>query len=985
MTVVTDASGNVSFTSPAFTAAVTTGERISATATNLTSGDTSEFSAHIAAAAPNTAPTANDVAASGNEDAAQIAITLTASDAEGPVASFRLATLPANGVLYVDAALTIAAAVGLNYPAVGNVLTLYFVPVTNWNGSTAFQFTATDAGGLDDATPATATIDVTAQNDAPSNTVPASISVTEDVASPISGISIADVDVGAGALVVTLSVPSGTLAATSGGGVAVGGSGSGTLTLAGTLTDLNAFLALPSVSFSTAPGATAPVILTIATNDQGNTGAGGAQSDTDTITLAVVPVNDAPQGADATVSTPEDTAYVFGLADFAFSDPGDTPANGLAAVRIASLPLVGTLTLNAVAVLVGDLVSVADIGAGLLVFTPVAGASGVPYASFTFQVQDDGGVAAGGVDLDPTPNTLTINVNAVNDAPVANDDTATVAEDSGANTLNVLANDSILPDAGETLTITGVTQGAGASVAIVGGTTVTYTPNADFFGADSFTYTISDGNGGTATATVSVTVTPANDPPQALNDAATVGEDSGASAIDVLLNDSILPDAGEILTITGVTQGASGSVAILGGGTSVTYTPNPGYSGPDSFTYTISDSNGGTATTTVNVTVSAVNDPPTANDDTATVAEDSGANTIDVLLNDSILPDTGETLTITGVTQGASGSVAILGGGTSVSYTPNADFFGPDSFTYTISDGNGGTATATASVTVTPANDPPQAVNDLASVAEDSGANTINVLANDSIAPDAGETLTVVGVTQGTNGSVAILGGGISVSYTPNADFFGADSFSYTIDDGNGGTATATVNVTVTPVNDTPTADAPLAGYVTTEQVVLNLHGTGLAVADLDSGPQNVTATLSAITGAIFVTPSAGVAVAGSGTPLVTLSGSVGAINTLLAGGGGGTVTYLVTTDSPPATDTLTLSINDGGWTGAGGALGDSTTATITIGAANDAPVNTLPGGSTTLEDTPVVFSAAGGNQISITDVDAGGAPSRSRSTPRTA
>ena len=428
-TVTTDGTGNATFTSPAFTAAVLIGERITATATDLASGDTSEFCAQIVAAAPNTAPTANDVSASGNEDDAQITITLIASDAEGPVASFRLATLPANGVLYVDAALTIAAAVGPNYPAVGNALTLYFVPVTNWNGSTAFQFTATDAGGLDDATPATATIDVMAQNDAPSNTVPASISVTEDVASPITGISIADLDVGAGALVVTLSVPSGTLAATSGGGVAVGGSGSGTLTLAGTLTDLNAFLALPSVSFTTAPGATAPVILTVATNDQGNTGAGGPQSDTDTITLTVVPVNDAPQGADATVSTLEDTAYVFGLADFGFSDPGDTPANGLAAVRIASLPLAGTLTLNAVAVIAGDLVSVADIGAGLLVFTPAADASGAPYASFTFQVQDDGGVAAGGVDLDPTPNTMTINVSAVNDAPVANDVAANGNED----------------------------------------------------------------------------------------------------------------------------------------------------------------------------------------------------------------------------------------------------------------------------------------------------------------------------------------------------------------------------------------------------------------------------------------------------------------------------------------------------------------------------------------------------------------------------
>ncbi len=103
--------------------------------------------------------------------------------------------------------------------------------------------------------------------------------------------------------------------------------------------------------------------------------------------------------------------------------------------------------------------------------------------------------------------------------------------------------------------------------------------------------------------------------------------------------------------------------------------------------------------------------------------------------------------------------------------------------------------------TVTPVVNPnnnPDAVDDAATVAEDSGANTINVLANDTTAPDTGETLTITAVTQGANGSVAITGGGTTVSYTPNADYFGPDSFTYTVSDGNGGTDTATVNVTVT-------------------------------------------------------------------------------------------------------------------------------------------------------------------------------------------
>ena len=101
-------------------------------------------------------------------------------------------------------------------------------------------------------------------------------------------------------------------------------------------------------------------------------------------------------------------------------------------------------------------------------------------------------------------------------------------------------------------------------------------------------------------------------------------EDSGANPIDVLANDTD-PDAGDTLTITAVTQGANGAVAITGGGTGLTYTPNAGYVGTDTFTYTIADGNGGTDTATVTVTVTNVNDAPVAVDDTATVAEDSGA------------------------------------------------------------------------------------------------------------------------------------------------------------------------------------------------------------------------------------------------------------------------------------------------------------------------------------------------------------------------
>ncbi|MDV7214218.1 Ig-like domain-containing protein, partial [Azotobacter beijerinckii] len=125
--------------------------------------------------------------------------------------------------------------------------------------------------------------------------------------------------------------------------------------------------------------------------------------------------------------------------------------------------------------------------------------------------------------------------------------------------------------------------------------------------------------------------------------------------------------------------------------------------------------------------------------------------------------------------------VTLVGG--VVSFTPTANWNGTTSFTYTLSDGNGGTDTATVSVTVTPVNDAPDAVNDSFTVAEDSGATVLNLLANDSFAPDTGETLTVTAVTQPAVGGSVTLAGGV-VSFTPTANWNGTTSFTYTLSDG---------------------------------------------------------------------------------------------------------------------------------------------------------------------------------------------------------
>ncbi|MBI2826487.1 MAG: Ig-like domain-containing protein, partial [Planctomycetia bacterium] len=136
----------------------------------------------------------------------------------------------------------------------------------------------------------------------------------------------------------------------------------------------------------------------------------------DQILQTVGAVNHAPAGANGTVTTLENSPYTLATSDFGFSDPADAPPDNLLAVKIATLPTAGTLTDNGSLVAAGQFIAAADIAAGKLRFTPAAGASGTAYATFTFQVEDDGGTAGGGVDLDPSANTITVNVTPVDTA-----------------------------------------------------------------------------------------------------------------------------------------------------------------------------------------------------------------------------------------------------------------------------------------------------------------------------------------------------------------------------------------------------------------------------------------------------------------------------------------------------------------------------------------------------------------------------------------
>ncbi len=276
--------------------------------------------------------------------------------------------------------------------------------------------------------------------------------------------------------------------------------------------------------------------------------------------------------------------------------------------------------------------------------------------------------------------------------------------------LDVLANDSD-PDAADNLTIIGVTQPANGSVIINNSNDrLIYTSPGTTATVDSFTYTVQDSAGNTAVGVVTADVDSSrNDPPIATNDpggpgdAFTVAVNSSQNILDVLANDYD-PDHDDTLVITAVgTPNNGGTVIIDSKGENLVYTPLTSYSGNETFTYTIEDTAGNTATGTVTVSVASFTIAPTVTADTFNVLMDSTNVTLDVLAND-LNPDVGETLTITAVdTTALDPAATLINNGSTLTYTPAPGFTGTESLTYTIQDSGApfpASATGTATISV---------------------------------------------------------------------------------------------------------------------------------------------------------------------------------------------------------------------------------------------------------------------------------------------
>ena len=538
-----------------------------------------------------------------------------------------------------------------------------------------------------------------------------------------------------------------------------------------------------------------------------------------TVTITVNSVNDVPVASNDSFSLDEDSPL-------SISGPGvmanDTDADGETLTSsVVSGPLHGSLTLSP---------------DGSFTYTPAENFHGVD--GFSYLVSD--GATTSNVA------TVTLVVNSLNDLPVAAADAYSTAEDTELvvdAAAGLLGNDT---DAdGDSLIASLVSGPAHGVLTLSSDGSFVYTPEANFNGADEFTYVVNDGTADSEVATVSLTVTAVNDVPAAVNDEYTIDEDTSLTlpAPGILGNDT--DGDGDPLAASLVSGPLHGTLTLNADG-SLTYTPEANFNGTDGFSYVVNDGSADSAVATVTINVTAVNDGPIAVNDEFTMEEDATL-TVDapgILGNDSDIE--GDPLA-TSLVSGPSHGALTLNADGSLSYTPEANFNGADSFTYMVNDGSADSEAATVTINVTAVNDGPVAVNDAYTMDEDTTLTLAapGILGNDTD-PD-GDTLSASLVSGPSHGTLTLNADG-SVSYTPEVNFNGTDSFTYLASDGSLESAAATVTIDVGGIEDPPLAVND--EYTTDEDVPLAVDvATGLLANDSD--PDSSSLTVSLVSGPV--------------------------------------------------------------------------------------------------------------------------------------
>ena len=386
-------------------------------------------------------------------------------------------------------------------------------------------------------------------------------------------------------------------------------------------------------------------------------------------------VDNQPIAVADSATTSEDVAVVVNAADLLNNDNlGDTPT---------TITTVETTSANG-----GTIVDNTD---DTYSYTPAAGFTGQD--TFNYTITD--------IDGDASTATVTIDVNPANEQPVAVVDSVRTSEDV-ALTLNVtdlLSNDD-LGDTPTTITTIETASVNGGTIADNADGTYTYTPAAGFIGTDTFSYTITDTDGDTSTATVTIDITAANSQPLAAADSATTDVDTAIviTETNLLSNDELGDTPTTITTVE--TTSANGGTIVDNGDTTYTYTPAAGFIGTDTFSYTITDTDGDTSSAVVAVEVNTVNNLPTATADGALTGKDTAITlSSTTLLSNDDLGDTPTIITTVETTSANGGTIVDNTDGT-YTYTPAAGFVGIDGFSYAITDADGDTSSATVAVEV---------------------------------------------------------------------------------------------------------------------------------------------------------------------------------------------------------------------------------------------------------------------------------------------
>lgn len=749
----------------------------------------------------NDAPTATPQSVTTGEDTA-LPVVIAAEDTEDDTLTFAISAQPLHGTLS------------------GSPPNLIYTPDPDWNGTDSFGFKASD--GTADSAEAIIIIEVTAANDLPI-AMAQSPATTEDTPLPLT-LTASDMEGEALSFVITLPPQHGTLS--------------------GTAPDLTY---TPDMDFHGTDG------FEFAAADTAGPGFPAA------VIITVNSVNDAPLAHDMTVETTEDTAVNVTLTG---SDvDGDTLS-----FAVTTPPAHGTLTGTA-----------PD-----LTYTPDPDYHGADMFSFT--ASDAATVSE--------PAVVSIEVSPVNDPPAPVAQSLSGAEDI-PEAITLIADD---PE-NDPLTFT-VTDSPAHGTLTGTAPDLTYTPDADWYGSDSFSFTVNDGALTSAPAIITLSIAPANDAPLAAGATVETAEDT---AVNVTLSGTDVDGdtLSYVVTALPVHGSLSGTLPAL------TYLPDPNWNGTDSFSYIVSDGTADSAPAVVSITVTPVNDPPAALAQTLATAEDSPL-TLELTGADAEESPLSFAVTVPPAHGTLSGTAPNL------TYTPAEDFSGTDAFQFSVNDGELTSVPATVTITITPENDAPLAVAASVSTAEDTAVSVL--LVGTDIEGDA---LTFVITAPPAHGTLS--GTAPDLTYTPDADFYGSDSFQFTVSDGAMVSPPAAVALTISAVNDSPHSLAQAISVAEDEALALALRG-----ADTEN---------DALTFTVATPPEHG-----------TLSGTAPDL------------TYTPDADFH-GTDGFTFTVHDGELTSAPAAV------SITVLPVNDAPSASALSAETA-EDTAVNLALSG------TDID---------------